>query len=33
MKKIHHLILLVIGLATLLGSGGWLWYSRFAESR
>ena len=31
MKKIHHLILLVIGLATLLGSGGWLWYSRFAE--
>lgn len=30
MKKIHHLILLVIGLATLLGSGGWLWYSRFA---
>lgn len=30
-EKIHHLILLVIGLATLLGSGGWLWYSRFAE--
>ena len=31
MKKTRHLILLVIGLATLLGSGGWLWHSRYAE--
>lgn len=32
MKKTRHLILLTIGLVTLLGSGGWLWYSRYAES-
>ncbi|MDM3308268.1 hypothetical protein [Citrobacter sp. Cb223] len=33
MKKIHHLILIVIGVATLLGSGGWLWHSRYAEKQ
>lgn len=31
MKKTRHIILLTIGLATLLGSGSWLWYSRYAE--
>ncbi|EPF2242862.1 hypothetical protein ACSP9K_001214 [Citrobacter werkmanii] len=31
MKKIRHKILLTIGLVTLLGSGSWLWYSRYAE--
>lgn len=31
MKKTRHLIVLVAGLVTVLGSGGWLWHSRYAD--
>lgn len=31
MNKIHNLILLAIGVVLMLGSGAWLWYSRYAD--
>lgn len=31
MNKIRNIVLFTVGLVTMLSSGGWLWYSRYAD--